>query len=252
MSVFGKALASFGVGAAKVDTRLEKATYRQGETVRGEVFIQGGQTEQWIDEIYLFLVVEYHHEGTQDEYVVSEFRITDAFEITPRETKVIPFEFQLPYDTPITTGGCPVYLKTGLDIKMAVDPSDTDGIEVLPHPLIDAVLNVVEKIGFQLYRVEYEFDKFYSRHPFVQEYKLRPVGRFEQVLDELKLVFFPQAHELDVILLVDRKAVDLMSSMEEALNLDERMVRFNVSSKEAEHGWTSLARKIEQLIEAQM
>jgi sporulation-control protein len=56
--MFGKVMASIGVGAAKVDTRLEKATYRQGEMIRGEVFVQGGQTPQFIDEIYLFLVVQ--------------------------------------------------------------------------------------------------------------------------------------------------------------------------------------------------
>ncbi|MBA4495428.1 sporulation protein [Paenactinomyces guangxiensis] len=252
MSVFEKALASLGIGSAKVDTRLEKATYRQGETIRGEVFIQGGQADQFIDEIYLFLVVQYHHEGTQDEYVVSEFRLTDAFDITPRETKVIPFQFQLPYDTPITTGGSPVYLKTGLDIKMAVDPADTDGIEVLPHPLVDTVLHTVEEIGFQLYGVEYEFGKFYSRHPFVQEYKFKPVGRFAEWIDELEVVFFPRANEVDGILSIDLKAVDLMSSMEEALELDERMVRFTVSSKEVEKGTGPLKAKLERIIKQHM
>jgi sporulation-control protein len=248
VSFFGKTLASFGVGNAKVDTRLEKATYRQGEMIRGEVFIQGGQAEQFIDDIYLFLVMQYHHEGTQQEYTISEFRISDAFEITPRETKVIPFEFQLPFDTPVTTGGSPIYIKTGLDIKMAVDPSDEDGVDILPHPLIDHILHATENLGFRLESVQFAFDKFYSRHPFVQEYKLQPLGRYESFLDELGFVFFPHGNEVDVIMQVDRKAVDLMSSMEEALELDERLTRFTVSAKEAEQGYGAIGTKIEELI----
>jgi len=237
MSVFGKALASFGVGAAKVDTRLEKATYRQGETIRGEVYVQGGQANQLIDEIYLYLIVQYHHEGSENEYVLNEFRISEAFEIGPRESRVLPFEFQLPYDCPVSTSGSPIYVKTGLDIKMAIDPSDTDGIEVLPHPLVDAVLHAVEKIGFRLSSVEFNFENFYSRHPFVQEYLLVPTGgAYQTAFDEIRMVFYPHAQEVDVIMNLDLKAIDLMSSMEEAMDLDKRLIRLSVTKQEADRG----------------
>jgi sporulation-control protein len=249
MSFFGKALASIGVGSAKVDTRLEKATYRQGDIIRGEVFVQGGQAPQLIEDIYLYLVMQYQHEGSEHEYVIDEFRLTDAFEIGVRETQVLPFQFQLPYDAPVSTGGSPIYVKTGLDIKMAVDPSDTDGIEILPHPLVDTVLHAVEEVGFRLSSVTFAFDKFYSRHPFVQEYRLAPLGPYQAELDEIILVFYPHMSEVDVILSLDRKAVDLMSSMEEALNLDERIIRFTVTQKEVEHTTTQLQAKVKQLID---
>ncbi|MBR8644596.1 sporulation protein [[Brevibacterium] frigoritolerans] len=35
MSFFDKMKASIGIGAAKVDTKLEKDSYKQGETVKG-------------------------------------------------------------------------------------------------------------------------------------------------------------------------------------------------------------------------
>jgi sporulation-control protein len=247
--MFGKVMASIGVGAAKVDTRLEKATYRQGEMIRGEVFVQGGQTPQFIDEIYLFLVVQYHHEGKEQEYVVSEFHLTEAFEIGEHESRVIPFQFELPLDAPVSTGGAPVYLKTGLDIKMAVDPKDMDGIEILPHPLVDAVLHAVESVGFRLTSVDYAFDKFYSRHPFIQEYKLMPTDRYKEFFDEISMVFYPHMNEVDVILTLDRKAFDLMSSMEEALNLDERILRFTVTRQEVELNTNALQAKLTQMIE---
>lgn len=115
--MFKKALAKLGIGSASVDTRLERSTYRQGERVRGQIHIQGGKAAQEIDEIYLYLVVQYYHEGTEAECVVDEFRLTERFVVAPHETQVIPFEFTLPLDTPVSTGGSPVYLKTGLDKK---------------------------------------------------------------------------------------------------------------------------------------
>lgn len=250
MSFFGKTLASMGLGSTKVDTRLEKSSYRQGELIRGEIYVQGGQAEQKIDDIYLFLVVQYHHEGSQDEFVLSEFRITDPFVIGPSESKEIPFEFHLPFDTPVTTSGCPVYLKTGLDIKMAIDPSDLDGIEINPHPLVDEILKVTETVGFELHGVVADFEHYYTQQPFVQEYHLKPLLRFGEAVDKLSMVFTPHDNEVDVILKVDRKAVDLMTSMEEALDLDQRMVRFTVSEDELKSG--VLQEKIDKMIEEQI
>jgi sporulation-control protein len=252
MSVFGKALASLGVGSAKVDTRLEKAQYRQGDTIRGEIFVQGGQAVQQIDDIYLYLVVRYHQEGSQKDYVVNQFRLTESFEINPMETRVFPFQVELPMDMPVTTGASMVYLKTGLDIKMAKDPTDMDGIEILPHALVDGVLTAVEQAGFRLSGVDFAFDKFYSRHPFVQEYVMAPQGVFKELVDELYLVFYPQAHEVDVIMAVDRKAIDLMTSMEEALNLDERFVRFTVTRQELERNIRAVETRITDLIRQQL
>lgn len=247
--MFGKVLSSLGVGAAKVDTRLEKSTYRQGELIRGEVFIQGGQFPQQIDEIYLYMVVDYHYEGKENEHVISEFRLTDSFQIGERETRVIPFEIEMPFDAPISTGGSPIYLKTGLDIKMALDPKDKDGIEVLPHPLVDHILHTIEEVGFRLASVEYAFDKFYSRHPFVQEYHLLPVGEYKQYYDKISVIFYPDDEFVDTIFILDRKAVDLMSSMEEALNLDERLFRFAVERKEVMPNNKALKKKVADLLE---
>nr|WP_233548023.1 sporulation protein [Rummeliibacillus sp. POC4] len=50
MSLLHKALASLGIGAATVDTKLEKADYTGGEVIHGEVQIRGGNVDQQIDE----------------------------------------------------------------------------------------------------------------------------------------------------------------------------------------------------------
>lgn len=248
-----KGLASFGIGAAKVDTRLEKATYRQGETIRGEVYIQGGQAEQEIDDIYLYLVIQYEHEGTQAEYVIDEIHISEPFTIESRETKIIPFEFELPCDTPVSTSGSPIYIKTGLDIKMALDPKDEDGIEVLPHPFVEQIVKATENLGYNLEKVEMDFEHFYSRHPFVQIYNFHPVGKtFTKYVDNIQMVFFPQQHEVDIILQVDRKARGLISSMEEALDLDKKISRFTITTNEVKDNIMLLESKIEYQIQRQI
>ncbi|MDR6227608.1 sporulation protein [Desmospora profundinema] len=248
MSLFNKALARFGVGNAKVDTRLKQTRYRQGSLIEGEVHIQGGQVEQEVDEIYLFLVVVYHQDGSQHEYVMEEFRLSEVFTIGPRESKVIPFEIHLPEDTPVTTGGCPVYLKTGLNIKMAVDPDDHDGIEVLPHPMVEQVLKVVERIGFQLVNIDFEFEKYYSRHPFIQEFVFHPTGDLRRSLNSLEVMFYIGEREMELILLLDRRATDLMGSLEEALDLDKRTLRLQVTEADLEHDGAGVETKLSDLI----
>lgn len=230
--MFDKMLASLGIGSAKVDTRLAKSTYRQGEMIKGDIYVQGGKSTQKIDSIYMYLILQNYIDEQSDEYVLDEFLLTDTFHIQANESKVIPFEFQLPYDTPVTTGGAPIYLKTGLDIDMAVDPDDLDGFEVLPHPIVDRILQSIEMIGFQLSSVEFDHETFHERHPFVQKYRLIPQWEYQNVLDEVKMVFYPSVHEVDVILQVNSKPVGLKSQVKEALNIDEKFVRFTISETE--------------------
>lgn len=63
MSIFNKVLASVGIGAATVDTKLENSRYTAGDVVRGNVEIMGGNVEQNIDRIYLTLYTTYIREA---------------------------------------------------------------------------------------------------------------------------------------------------------------------------------------------
>lgn len=232
--MFEKVLASFGVGSAQIDARLEKSTYRQGETILGDIFVQGGKTEQDIDSIYMYLILQNLLDKHQDDYVIDKFLLSDSFSIGLGETKVIPFQFQLPYDIPVTSGGSAIYLKTALDVKMAIDPSDRDGIEVLPSLLIDQILQAVEQIGFQLNNIEFDYEMFHARHPFVQKYRFIPRRKYAEMIDEMNLVFYPSPHEVDMIVQVNNRARDLKSSVEEVLQMDERIVRFTISDQDSD------------------
>lgn len=148
--MIGRMLASLGIGSAKVDTILGKSTYHQGEVVKGDILIDGGKTKQRIDSIYLYLAAQPLGDEQRDEHLLDQFLLTESFVIEANERKSIPFQFTLPVDTPVSAGGVTVYLKTGLDVKRAIDPDDLDGIEVTPHPSIEAVIRAFRRLHFHL------------------------------------------------------------------------------------------------------
>ncbi|MCM3724243.1 sporulation protein [Neobacillus cucumis] len=240
MSFFNKVFASVGIGSAEVDTKLEKDTYMPGETVQGVVAIKGGKIDQQIDEIYLALSTTYLRESDDRKYSVTatidRFRLTTPFTIRANEKRDIPFSFQLPYDTPLSIGRSKVWVTTGLDIKGAVDPSDQDYLKVVPNPLMSAVFNAIDQLGFRIREADCEEAprRLRGRLPFVQEFEFVPTsGLFRGRLDELEVVFFPAGNgSLDIIFQVDRRARGLSGLFSEALGTDESNVRLTVTNED--------------------
>lgn len=240
MSLFNKVLASVGIGGSKVDTKLERDSLVPGETVRGVVEVSGGNTEQSIDSICLALNTTYLKESDDKKYSVTtsidRFKVSEPFQIKPNEKKQIPFSFRLPLDAPVTIGRTKVWLSTGLDIKNAVDPTDTDYVRVLPNKGMSAILSAVEDLGFRLREADCEQAPYRMRRrlPFVQEFEYVPVsGRFRGRLDELEVVMFPGENgEVEVLLQVDRRARGLGGFLSEALSMDETNVRLLVTASD--------------------
>ncbi|WP_318508834.1 sporulation protein [Bacillus sp. T3] len=238
MSLFNKVFASVGIGSATVDTKLERDTLIPGEEIKGIVEIRGGSVDQQIDAIYLSLYTTYLKESDEKKYsvnaLIDQVRLNEPLLIKSKETKQIPFSFKLPIDTPISLGRTKIWVATGLDIKNAVDPSDKDYIKVVPNPLMEAVLNAVNDLGFRLREAECEEAPYRLRKrlPFVQEFEFVPItGSYKGRLDELEIVFFPSSNSMtDIYMQVDRKARGLGGFLAEALEMDESHVHFTVSS----------------------
>lgn len=232
MSIFNKALASFGIGAATVDTVLAHDTYTAGDLVQGNVHIKGGNVEQRIDAIYLSLNINFTNKTGDKEYedtaTVFQKKITEPFTIQAGEEKSLPFSFNLPFDAPATVGRTRAWLNTGLDIKNAVDPNDKDAVAIRPTRIANAVIQAVKNLGFRLREVECEKAgiRMNTRHSFVQEYEFVPTsGPFRGYLDELEVVFINQtSHKVEVLFQVDRKARGFTSFLSEAFEMDEAFV----------------------------
>lgn len=250
--MFQRFLASVGIGAAKVDTVLQRDEWSVGEEVKGTVHIAGGAVEQNIDSIYLTLSTTYTRESDDRKVSVThdltKIRLTDPIMIKPGEKREVPFSFVLPVETPLTFGLKKVWIRTGLDIKHSMDPSDTDYIQVLPGTLMSGVMQAVQSLGFRLRQAECEELPYRLRGsvPFAQELEFLPVsGPFYRKLDELELLVFPRSlNELEIVMEIDRKARGLAGLFSEALDLDETRVRFTVTSSDV----ATLAQRLEAMI----
>ncbi|PRS18077.1 sporulation protein [Bacillus halotolerans] len=241
MSFFKKLAASAGIGAAKVDTILEKDAYCPGEEVRGTVHVKGGKIAQDIRYIDLQLNTRYvivkDDEERRKHATIHSFRVTGSFTIQPGEEHQFPFSFILPLDTPITVGKVEVAVVTDLDIQGGIDKSDHDRIFVEAHPWVENVLEAIENLGFRLNEADCEQASYFQRRlPFVQEFEFVPTsGYYRQMLDELELIFLLEEDGLEIIFEVDRRARGLHGWLEEMYNDGEQLVRVRFRQSELDN-----------------
>lgn len=245
--MFKNLLARVGVGAATVDTRLAESQVAPGDLLQGEVVVSGGAIAQEIDRITLALVTSFRHDDLYESHVLTEHTLGQRIELQAGETRTYPFEFRIPDSTPLSLGDQQISLRTSLDISSSIDPKDADALLVVPHPLMQRVLDTLADLGFQLYNVECSYNpRLGGEVPFIQTLEFQPYGHYRQQIEDLELIF--QLHEgvLDVWLEIDQRARGLEALFED-LDLNEHHARFQVTGADLERGdWAeSLARIIE-------
>ncbi|ATP41817.1 sporulation protein SpoOM [Solibacillus sp. R5-41] len=254
MSLFNKVLASVGIGATTVDTKLHKVNYTINENITGVVEIVGGNVEQQIDAIYLSLYTNYTREindtKVSENALLKNLKINEPFTIQPNEKREIPFSFELPAAIPVTTGQSRVWIHTGLDIKNAVDPTDKDFIDIQPTRLASNVLSAIQNLGFRLRKVDNEQAPTYLRNraPIVQEFEFTPTNNtYRRYLEELEVIFLDQTSKsVEILLQVDRRARGLGSFLSEAFDMDESFIRLTLFEND------NISAKISQAIENKM
>ena len=81
----------------------------------------------------------------------------------------------------LTYGKSKVWIKTGMDIKNALDPKDEDYIQVVANPLVQNVLTAIQELGFQLREVDCEETPFHfhARSTFCKSLNL---FQFEEII----------------------------------------------------------------------
>ena len=199
-------LSRIGIGAAKVDTVLPNNRCRLGETIDARVDVQGGSSAQKIDDVYLAFVTRYRTEEGYASGVVATTRAAHAFEIQPGEKKSFPVSLQVPYHTPLSVGHTQVWLKTGLDVEWAVDPSDSDALAVEPDERLSALFQAVQSLGFALRGAECKHVRSGFSAQFAQELEFKPTGGpYAGRVQELEMICLCSPSDVQVRMEVDSR-----------------------------------------------
>jgi len=236
-------LSRVGIGAATVDAIVPE-TVTAGDTVDVTVHVEGGETAQEVDGIYFALCTTYKTEESSRTGVVSEARLSESFTVEAGEEREFETEIEIPRDTPISVGRTKVWVETGLDIDWALDPDDTDYVEVEPSAYEAAVFDALEDLGFAVHEAQpVESEQFFADDRFVQELEFVPrSGPFAGQVDEIELVTHPSERGVGCLLEVDKRG----NLFEEMMDVDERFDRFTVTSTDPAEARDTLESRIER------
>jgi sporulation-control protein len=238
--VFKRLLQAMGVGGPSVETVLTNPDCRPGGALAGQVqVIGGGEHAIDVEYVSIGLVTRIERETGNGEYKANqEFhrqRLTGSFTLEPGARHEIAFQFDVPWETPITElfgqhlHGMTMGLATELEVASAVDTSDLDAVAVHPLPAQERILDAVLRLGFRFSRADVERGRVpgaRQRLPFYQEIEFFPPSAYASVLDQLKLTFLPTPEVLQVALSpggrfdVEYGAAD---QMDWAVELDRRL-----------------------------
>ncbi|WP_105168743.1 sporulation protein [Pseudoalteromonas sp. T1lg23B] len=216
--MFKKILASVGIGAAKVDTVLETEHLHPGQKFQARIIIEGGDVSQEINGLEMALMTKVKVENDDGHYfanhVIEKWKIGERFEVSANERKIIPFEARLHSETPLTElnagyNHSHVWLETGLDIDLALDPTDRDALHIYPNDAIKTCMMAMEKLGFGLVKADVEqgylrASNFHTVSGCYQELEYRPQRQSMFGIQEVELSFVPEAHKTHVLIELDR------------------------------------------------
>lgn len=223
MSFFKQMMAGIGIGASKVDLVLPKSSIRQGERFTGKLIIYSGDVEQQVDEIYLNLVMQTKKEDQHIVRTVDQQRIAGGFVIpagSPQQE--LTFEYQIPYDIPISGHKCRYHFQLGLDIKNALDPKDTEYLNIEPSLEMEAVLQGLSNLGFRQQHDSGELEGHFQKFEFV------PTGFMRGKLDEVEVIFRRGPQGLTLFMEIDKKSRGLFGALAESMDIDERRVNLTI------------------------
>lgn len=195
-----------GIGAAEVDTVLDKQTATPGETLDAKVHVKGGKEAQDIGRIELFLATMYRTEEGTGVGLLSQQHANEAFTIEPDQERTFDVQVTVPYQAPLTLGHTKVWLRTELAVDWSLDPNDNDQLQIVPDQRVAALLQAVERLGFRLYEAECKQALHGFTMGFAQELEFKPAdGPYRGRINELEMVIRPEADHVEVALDVDAR-----------------------------------------------
>ncbi|PWW53730.1 sporulation protein [Actinokineospora spheciospongiae] len=220
--MFNRMLSAFGIGGPSVDTVLDSPHAVPGQSVTGQVRVQGGSSDAEIGQVVLSLVTRVdrggfsfgHDDERGDGTEFSRSVVQQDLRVPAGRLVSVPFRLVLPWETPITAvagaalPGMSVGVRTELVIAGAPDKGDLDAVLVGPLPSQNEVLDAFGQLGFSFRGTGVETGHLPGvAHElgFFQELEFVPPGQFSGRVDQVELTFVATAHELRVILGADRR-----------------------------------------------
>jgi sporulation-control protein len=171
--VFETVLASMGMGAAKIDLRLDRDFVKTGEEVTGKIVVTGGKAEQKIEGLSVFFMLQSVHAKNANS-IHKQIATIDVsheeFSLQCNEERSFSFAFTCPANIPASSINTKYYFATNLEIKNAVDSHDQDFIKVLPDDRVVQFLTGFKQLGFKqnwegLFAVEHGWSQLIQYHP---------------------------------------------------------------------------------------
>ncbi|TKH08740.1 hypothetical protein FC678_19420 [Peribacillus simplex] len=198
--MFKKILASLGKGAATVDLQYDNRNYQAGDSIQGEVVIQGGEVEQKINQLTVRLMMNVVLKQGSVSKEVAHIPLVNRDCIHPKERKVIPFHYVLPTNIPISRGTVSYYLDTHLDIEGGVDRKDVDRLVIQSQKSISSIFNAMAQLGFRETANSGKLDQY------GQEFAFFPTSQFMGQVNEVEMRFANEESGIRVWMEVDCKS----------------------------------------------
>ncbi|MCT9096738.1 sporulation protein [Haloarchaeobius sp. HME9146] len=199
-----RVLSSVGIGAATVDTVLPRNELTPSEELTVDVEIEGGDADQQVDGIYFAFATQYWSGTSHDTAVIDSVTVAEDFTIEAGSRRTIEVEVTVPPATPVTVGSTNVWLKTGLDIDWAIDPTDRDTIRVDPDPIRQAFFDAAESLGYVFDEADCKATHAVDpARPFVQEFDFVPEWGPYVDSGDLEAVFVPSDDGVTAVVQVE-------------------------------------------------
>lgn len=193
-----KLMAKFGIGAATVDLRLDREEWRLGETMTGVIRIEGGEVEQRIHDLQVFLMMRAQVKGKYLDRPVQSIPVLSKFVVKAKPfVQEVPFQFTLSRDLAMSSHAVQYYLLTKLDVEQALDPTDRDFVRVLPPLHIERVFTALEQLDLRQKAGSGKLT------PYGQEFSFFPGRPLGIPLKELEVIFYDAPDQLRLLVELD-------------------------------------------------
>lgn len=215
--MLNKVLSNLGLQGIKIDTHLHTTQLYPGQNLQGQINFQGASSHKSINGIYLQLMTQAevesgNHEHLQD-LCIAQWQISHAFQLQANQIHQLPFNIQLPLETPITQLQCSnnhtrIWLHTHLDVDWGLDATDRDYLYIHPTPIMQSVIQAMQQLGFQLSSADVERGQinagyFRSSLGCYQELEFRP-QQWGSTIKEIEISFITELNQTHILFEVDR------------------------------------------------